>query len=586
MATALLLGKYEIVQRLAVGGMAEVFLARMAGPAGFEKQLVVKRILPHLTDEPSFVAMFLSEARLAGRLNHPNVVQVFDFGEVNGSYYLVMEYIDGVSLRRLVRRADQDPRPPPYPLIARIISLACEGLAYAHEFVDPATGAPLDLVHRDVSPENILIARTGSVKVVDFGVAKATGQTNLTRTGAVKGKFGYMPPEQLRGEVLDRRADVFALGMVLFELIAGRKPFEMGNDAAIVRIILYEPLASAADFRPDVPPALLRIVDKALAKRREDRYSDCRQLQADLERFIHESPQPVSQLDLAQLVQQVMSSPQTEPSPPTPRAGMHDLPEHSTIDAPRPEVAHVLTAVIKGVPLAAPLSFPFPPAPPWSAPAPAPGDQPQHLPPADELDPTRPARPAFSASAPARPSWPSARPVRTRTTLIAYFVGAVLVGVIGAALLGRLVARRPLSVPPPQPTLATASKTDQPRPPPAVPDAGALAGKVPVAAEAPAPAAVDAGSLVESPLVAQPRPPLERPKAAKKAKAAVEFRIRPFGTVWVDGVLLGVTPFDDPPKLTVGTHVVRVANRELGKETKVSFEVKPGETNVFRHSFE
>ncbi|MBL8913802.1 MAG: serine/threonine protein kinase, partial [Archangium sp.] len=202
------LGKYQLIRKLAAGGMAEVYLARAAGPMGFEKTVVVKRILPHLADEQNFISMFLSEARLAAQLNHPNVVQVFDFGEASGSYFLVMEFIDGVNLRVLFRKANEAKTQLPFPLVARIISLACEGLAYAHDFTDPQTGELLGLVHRDVSPDNVLIARNGSVKVVDFGIAKAANQTNLTKTGTVKGKFSYMPPEQLTGQPLDKRADV------------------------------------------------------------------------------------------------------------------------------------------------------------------------------------------------------------------------------------------------------------------------------------------------------------------------------------------------------------------------------------------
>src|SRR5262249_50712332 len=158
------------------GGMATVYRARAAGPMGFEKTLVVKCILPNLAQDPQFVEMFLSEAKLAAQLNHPNIIHIFDFGEAEGAYYIAMEYIDGPNLRALMRRAQSLSRPLPLPLCAKIISAACEGLAYAHEFSDPQTGEPLHLIHRDVSPDNILLARNGTVKLVDFGIAKAANQ--------------------------------------------------------------------------------------------------------------------------------------------------------------------------------------------------------------------------------------------------------------------------------------------------------------------------------------------------------------------------------------------------------------------------
>jgi eukaryotic-like serine/threonine-protein kinase len=160
------LGKYQLIRKLATGGMAEVFLAKAAGPMGFEKMLVVKRILPHLSEDPTFVEMFLAEAKLAAQLNHPNIVQIFDFGETDGEYFLAMEYIDGPNLRVLVKRARAAKAPLPTPICARLIAAACEGLAFAHDFSDPTTGEPLGLIHRDISPDNILVSRQGAVKVV------------------------------------------------------------------------------------------------------------------------------------------------------------------------------------------------------------------------------------------------------------------------------------------------------------------------------------------------------------------------------------------------------------------------------------
>ncbi len=204
------LGKYKLVKLIASGGMAEVYLARQAGAAGFEKLVCLKRILPHLARDKQFVDMFLNEARLAAQLDHPNIVSIFDLGEANGNYFIAMEFIDGPSLRAVHKRAAERNELLPIPEIVKIISMAAGGLQYAHDLTD-AQGKPLGLVHRDISPDNILVHRNGSAKVVDFGIAKAANSSGATRTGTLKGKVAYMPPEQLRGEQLDRRTDVSSM---------------------------------------------------------------------------------------------------------------------------------------------------------------------------------------------------------------------------------------------------------------------------------------------------------------------------------------------------------------------------------------
>jgi serine/threonine-protein kinase len=309
------LGKYELLSRLAVGGMAEVYLARAAGPMGFEKTLVLKRILPHLAEDPSFVEMFLAEAKLVARLNHPNIVQIFDFGEADGEYFLAMEYIDGPNLRALLKRANTLEQPLPAPLCARIIASACEALAFAHDFQDPVTGEPLGLIHRDISTDNILVSRQGAVKVVDFGIAKASGQAPKTRTGIIKGKLAYMPPEQLRAKPLDRRIDVYALGVVFYELLTGQKPYRSPTDAGLMQAILFQPLVPITERRPDLSSSLQPILDRALARDREERYPDCRALQADLEDFIVSTGKAVGAYQLAQLIAQTNPIAGVIPSP-------------------------------------------------------------------------------------------------------------------------------------------------------------------------------------------------------------------------------------------------------------------------------
>ncbi len=296
------LGKYQLVRRIAVGGMAEVFLAKVAGPGGFEKTVVLKRVLPHLAEDEQFIDMFRSEARLASKLNHPNVVSVFDFGQEGEDLFLVMDFIDGLTLRALYRRAFEAGTPLPFNLAAKILGGVCDGLAYAHELKDAKTGLGLDLIHRDITPDNVLVGLNGEVKVVDFGLAKSRGQLHKSGLGVVKGKYAYMSPEQLRGDPLDRRSDIFALGIVLYEVLTGTKPFAVSDTQRVAHAILFEPFAPAATLRPDVPPALQRILDRAFEKDRDRRYRDCREVLEDLEAFIAHIGEPVGPIQVAQWV--------------------------------------------------------------------------------------------------------------------------------------------------------------------------------------------------------------------------------------------------------------------------------------------
>ncbi len=279
-------GGYTLLAELGEGGMATVFLARKIGPGGFAKLQVIKRILPHLGKEPEFVQMFLDEARLAARFEHPNVVQVYDLGEADGQVYLAMEYLAGQSVAALAREAVKQGISVPPQFSARIIADACDGLHYVHEFKDP-DGTPLRIVHRDVSPQNLFVTYEGRVKLLDFGVAKAATTVTKTRTGSVKGKVSYMAPEQCRGENVDRRADIFALGVVLTELIGGRRMFKSDNEFALIRqLSLGEyPKPSEMGFE-GAPKELLHIADRAMSFRAEDRYASCLEMRVDLDKWL------------------------------------------------------------------------------------------------------------------------------------------------------------------------------------------------------------------------------------------------------------------------------------------------------------
>jgi len=269
-------GKYSLVARLATGGMAEIFLARLSGAAGFEKLVCIKRILPHLARDKQFVAMFLDEARIAARISHPNVCQVFELGEIEGSYYLAMEYLEGVPLACFRRRDYYGEMPDPR-LVAGIAVQACEGLHHAHQLKN-SDGSVMEVVHRDISPQNLFVTVDGIVKVLDFGIAKIQDATVRTSTGAVKGTYAYMAPEQLRGERVDRRADVFAMGIVMWETLTRRHLFKRDTDYLTFGAITHEPIEDVTVQRPDVPPALAAVIMTALSRDREARFPTARML--------------------------------------------------------------------------------------------------------------------------------------------------------------------------------------------------------------------------------------------------------------------------------------------------------------------
>ena len=270
------LGKFELLARIAKGGMAEIFLARQSDRVGLSRLVVVKRILPHLAEEAPFVEMFLEEARLAALISHPNVVQIYDVGESEGDFYIAMEYIDGPSVGVLTRRARQSKIPVPPLIAAEIVAQSCDGLHAAHELRDEG-GVPLGLVHRDISPHNLMLTRNGMVKLLDFGVAKAQDSAVKTNTGSIKGKFPYMSPEQCRGDNLDRRTDVFSLGVVFYELVCAERLFQRPTDLMTLKAITEDPLPLPRDRNPELPEELSEVIRRALSRDRDVRYSDAAQ---------------------------------------------------------------------------------------------------------------------------------------------------------------------------------------------------------------------------------------------------------------------------------------------------------------------
>ncbi len=279
------LGPYLLIERIASGGMGEIYLASLRREAGFEKAAAVKRILPHLAHDESFVKMFEAEARLTALLKHPNIVDVYDFGKSGGEAWIAMELVDGFDLRTLVDLAKKADRPLSAALSIRIVAECARGLDYAHRRKD-STGDPLRIIHRDVSPQNVLISMEGEVKLTDFGLAKALSIDTASASGMLKGKLAYMPPEQLRGQPLDARADVFSLGAVLYELLAGERmyPADLPVPDLVARVdaARFEPLSEVA---PTVPYSLTRVVARALSPAPDDRYQSA----ADFEKALRDA---------------------------------------------------------------------------------------------------------------------------------------------------------------------------------------------------------------------------------------------------------------------------------------------------------
>lgn len=303
------IGKFRIERRLAVGGMAELFLARASGPGGFEKRCALKRMLPHLAVSPDFVDMFLDEARLAAQLSHPNVAQIFELArDDHGLWFIAMEFVDGLNLRQLIRACSKRGASIPLDVTAQIISQSLDGLHYAHHLADEA-GRPLGVVHRDVSPQNLLLSTEGTLKIVDFGIAKGQFATVQTQSGVLRGKVSYMSPEQASGEAVDARSDLFALGVCFYELVTGVKPFRGPNDLMTLKAIIEQPPPPIQDRRPDCSPALQNVIYRALQKSPRHRYGSAREFQADLQAAVTPSAALHDRHALSRFIQVVRTAP-------------------------------------------------------------------------------------------------------------------------------------------------------------------------------------------------------------------------------------------------------------------------------------
>jgi serine/threonine-protein kinase len=305
--------KYRIVDRIDAGGMAEVFRGIAESLQGFKKNIAIKRILPNLCKNKKFISMFLDEAKLSLHLQHANIVGVFDIGksptEAGGddAYFIVMEFVDGIHLKGIVESLRRNNQRLPVAQVLYLMMEVCKGLAYAHDVTDPESNRALGIVHRDISPPNILISKMGEVKLVDFGLAKANSQLESTDPGVVKGKFSYLSPEAASGKEVDRRADIFAVGILMYELLTGKRLFYGENDYQTVELVRQARVPSIAQQNADVEPELEAVVRKALAKDLNGRFQTAGELQDAIAQYLFSRGLKVTSRDIAQLVRDVVA---------------------------------------------------------------------------------------------------------------------------------------------------------------------------------------------------------------------------------------------------------------------------------------
>jgi serine/threonine protein kinase len=299
------MGRYELLHPLGIGGMAEVFKGRALGPGGFARDVVIKRILPAHADDPEFIRMFVDEAKLLGLLHHPNIVDVYDFGEDDGVLFLALEYVEGPSLSRILRTLRASNRKAPAAVVAYVAREVCRALDHVHGLCD-RDGRSLDAIHRDVTPSNIIITGAGAVKLLDFGVSTFKDAVQITKTGTVKGKPAYLAPEQLEGKPIDGRVDLFALGIVMHEMLSLQHLFAGDSDLGTVKKIMEMQIPSPSTTRDDVPSALGDIVMRALERDRNRRFATAGEMARALDEFIVDSKLRID--DVAAFVREIAGS--------------------------------------------------------------------------------------------------------------------------------------------------------------------------------------------------------------------------------------------------------------------------------------
>ena len=447
-------GQYTLQEKIAVGGMAEVWKARMRGVEGFQKTVAIKKILPHMGDNADFVSMFIDEAKLAAQLSHPNIIHIYDLGKIGRDYYIAMEYVEGKDLRSILNAARRRSLSLPLGLALLIAARLASALDYAHRKRD-FDDRELGLVHRDVSPQNVLITFEGDIKLCDFGIAKAVSKANQTQMGALKGKLQYMSPEQAWGKNVDARSDIFSLGAILFEMLTGERLFPGDSEMSILEAVRDGRTRRARSVLPSVPPEVDELVEKALAQDPAQRYQSASEMQGRIETVLHGLKPMPSHTDLAAYMHRLLS---------TDAAGAGDIADI----APEP-----LGALVPELP-------PPPPLPPIEASAPAPAEA------AEGYD--TPLAPPVEAVAPLGEMRVEEGERKGRTLLYAAIIAALVVGVVLYFVFGRKAA----------PPAAAAAPSAQTPGSPVVP-APAPGATVPGAAGAvsPQPAKLDISGMVD-----------------------------------------------------------------------------------------
>ena len=628
------LARYEVLGRLATGGMAEVWLARTVGIAGFEKLVVIKTILPNLAESPQFVSMFVNEARLAAMLSHPNCVQIFDLGQEGSWLYIAMEYLEGFSLARVLKRAKLKGHAISEAIIARIIMDAASGLDYSHRLKD-REGRHVGLVHRDVSPDNLLVGFSGQVKVVDFGIAKAATPALLstaTSAGMVKGKHGYIAPEYLLGQPLDGRADIFALGVVLYRALTGKRPFLGATEAAISMAVVSDVPRSPLELVPTLNPALATVVMMALEKDPAQRFESARAMRQAIEVAVVRAAENEEVADLMNTLwppgdeervalHALATGTSEETSSPVLRsvvsgtypniATPHLQPpkaEQLTAELPRPApvVMPPLTVEAFEAPPEVPTVIGPPPTTPPTAPNPAAAllAAPAPIVPSGVGGPAAPRAAVSSNSYPAvgTPSFDSAEqpafeepPATNRSWLVGRAVG-VLVAVAGLGMFFK--DRRPQVVTPPSaPVQAPVAVVT---PSPSVP--GGAVGHLSVTTPVMVKVFDGKQELGGSPLALDLAPGLHTLRLSNKAlgidqtvlvtiepgqtstitelaKGLLVVKVEPWAYVKLDGKQLGQTPIP-ARQVYEGVHSLELSNTNLNETRRLEVKVKAGETRT------
>jgi serine/threonine-protein kinase len=591
------IGKYQVITRLSVGGMAELFLGFTAGPGGFRKYVALKRILPDVRTNEQFVRMFLDEARITAAFNHPNIAQVYELGQEDDGLYLAMEFISGQDLERVARAYRRREEPVPLGMSLAVMRDVCHALHYAHTFTDPS-GRSSPIIHRDVAQKNIMVTYDGVVKLLDFGIAKARNSLERTRVGTVKGTAGYMSPEQVRGLPLDGRSDVFSVGVVLWELVTGERLFAAENEREEMKKILDAPIVSPRQKAPGVSEELASVILRALERNPGARWPNAKELARALEQvggellfdsdqraalmrelFEHKMQTTRALLEMADPRQSgelaaMPWQPEPEPDEPAPRPATQALEERDTA----PEALEEWDTA---------------PQAPVVEPAP---EKKTRIRKKVMSEPGAGARKnlglAGLAAGKTQVSAQAIEDVSDNKKLNAVLMVLVVVGIglgVGFMVLNERQGSQAAGPPPPEPSGPLQAFTPQlrvfpePAQPPgtesATPDGGVPEGGPTVAAGKPA-AGEEPRSDGKEPEGKSGKEPEEKSGKARVAQGKMTLIINPEAEVLFGKKSLGKTPLFNTP-LPVGTHLLRIVGAD-GKRRKLSVPIKKGETTMLR----